>query len=106
MPHGETPPLPDKKYSIIYADPPWNFGDRLRSSKILEDGKMQFRELTLHYPMMKTSAICALPIKELADDPSVLFMWTTDAHLPNALEVIKAWGFTYKTIAFIWNKKE
>jgi len=94
-----------KKYQIIYADPAWSFGDKIRSSKKLENGNMHFRELELHYNTMKTSEICALPVKEIVADDAVLFMWTTDAHLPDALQVINDWGFKYKTIAFIWNKK-
>lgn len=94
------------KYQIVYADPAWDFGDRLRSSKKLDNGKMHFRELDLHYKTMKTTEICALPVKDIVADDAVLFMWTTDAHLPDALKVIDAWGFKYKTIGFIWNKKE
>ena len=94
-----------RKYNIIYADPAWSFGDKLRSSKKLENGNMHFRELELHYPTMKTTEICTLSVKEIVADDAVLFMWTTDAHLPDALQVINAWGFKYKTIAFIWNKK-
>lgn len=97
--------MENKKYQVIYADPPWHFNDRIRSSKKLDDGKMQFRELQLHYKTMKTPEICALPIKDIAEDNSVLFMWTTDSHLSDALKVIEAWGFTYKTIGFVWNKK-
>lgn len=96
----------NKKYQIIYADPPWDFGDRLRSSKRLENGKMHFRELNMHYDTMSTKEICNLSIKSIIDNDAVLFLWTTDAHLPDALEVIKSWGFKYKTIGFIWNKKE
>lgn len=94
-----------RKYNIIYADPPWSFGDRLRSSKKLDDGKMHFRELDMHYATMKTKDICALPVGKIAHDDAILFMWTTDAHLPDALEVITAWGFNYKTVGFVWNKK-
>lgn len=52
------------KYKIVYADPAWDFGDRLRSSKKLDNGKMHFRELDLHYKTMKTSEICALSKKQ------------------------------------------
>ncbi|CAB4157348.1 IME4 Transcriptional activator, adenine-specific DNA methyltransferase [uncultured Caudovirales phage] len=97
--------IESKKYQIIYADPPWHFNDRIRSSKKLDDGKMQFRELELHYKTMKTNEICSLPIEDIAEDNAVLFMWTTDSHLSDALKVIEAWGFTYKTIGFVWNKK-
>lgn len=96
----------NKKYQIIYADPPWDFGDKLRSSKKLSNGKMHFRELDLHYPTMKTTEICSLNVNNICEDDCVLFMWVTDAHIPDALKVIEAWGFKYKTVAFIWNKKE
>jgi site-specific DNA-methyltransferase (adenine-specific) len=94
-----------KKYNIIYADPAWSFGDRLRSSKKIEN-KEQYLNLELHYPTMKTKDICNLKVNEISEKDSVLFLWTTDAHLPDALKVIEDWGFKYKTIAFIWNKKE
>jgi N6-adenosine-specific RNA methylase IME4 len=94
-----------KKYNIVYADPAWSFGDKIRSSKKLENGNMHFRELGLHYSTMKTTEICALRVKDIVADDAALFLWTTDAHLPDALQVIDAWGFKYKTIAFIWNKK-
>ena len=61
-----------KKYNIVYADPAWSFGDKLRSSKKLENGNMHFRELELHYNTMKTSEICALPVKEIVADDAVL----------------------------------
>ena len=66
--------IESKKYQIIYADPPWHFNDRIRSSKKLDDGKMQFRELELHYKTMKTNEICSLPIEDIAEDNAVLFM--------------------------------
>ena len=94
-----------KKYNIIYADPAWSFGDRLRSSKKKDNGKMDYRELERHYKTMTIADICALPIDKLSAENSVLFMWTTDAHLEEAMKVINAWGFNYKTIGFIWNKK-
>ena len=53
---------------------------------------------------MKIEDICNLPIKEITDDNCILFLWATYPMLPEALEVIKAWGFTYKSIAFQWIK--
>ena len=93
------------KYEIIYADPAWKFGDRLRSSKLKDNGKMDYREIERHYDTMTINEMCNLPINDISADNSVLFMWTTDAHLENAMEVINAWGFKYKTVAFVWNKK-
>jgi site-specific DNA-methyltransferase (adenine-specific) len=94
-----------KKYEIIYADPAWSFGDRLRSSKKKADGKMDYRELERHYNTMSIKEMCEIPVNNITADNSVLSMWTTDAHLESAMKVINAWGFKYKTIGFIWNKK-
>ena len=89
-------------YSIIYADPPWSFGNRMYSSNKND----HHREISRAYDVMSTADICALNVKGITNDDCVLFMWTTDAHIPDALEVMKAWGFKYKTVAFIWQKKE
>jgi len=91
-----------KKYQIIYADPPWDFGNRMYSSNKND----HHRGIERAYSVMKTTDICALPVKNITAEDCVCFMWSTDAHLPDALKVMDAWGFKYKTIAFIWNKKE
>jgi site-specific DNA-methyltransferase (adenine-specific) len=88
-----------KKYQIIYADPPWKFSSKMKGSR----GQYKLDE---HYPQLSCKDICNLPIKELADENCILFIWTTDAHIPEALYVIKSWGFKYKTVGFVWNKKE
>lgn len=90
----ETPALPDKKYNIIYADPPWSYKDKGCNGNAAQ-----------HYPLMKDADICALPVKDIAADDCVLFMWATYPKLQEALDVIKAWGFTYKTIGFQWVKQ-
>ena len=86
-------PLPNKKYGIIYADPPWNYSD-----KSCEGAAEK------HYPSMKVNDICAMPVKDLAADNCVLFMWATYPMMKEALQTIEAWGFTYKSIAFQWVK--
>jgi len=98
--------FPNKKYQVIYADPPWNFSSKLKSSKLEENGKAVQHKLIEKYQTMRIKDICELPIKEIADETSVLLMWTTDAHLEEAMKVINAWGYKYKTVGFIWNKKE
>jgi N6-adenosine-specific RNA methylase IME4 len=101
--------FPDKKYSIIYADPPWHFSGGIRSSKVIE-GKYQFytpdTTVGAKYGTMKDEDILSLPVNTITADDCVLFMWTTDAHLPLALKVMEAWGMPYKTVGFVWNKKE
>ena len=54
---------------------------------------------------MYTADICKLPVNDIAADNSILFMWATFSKLPDALEVIKAWGFQYKTVGFVWVKE-
>ena len=99
----------DKKYQIIYADPPWHFKSGIRSSKKVNGKYLYYTPDTtcgVSYPTLSGEQIKELPVKELADDNCILFLWTTETALPLALEVIKSWGFTYKNIGFIWNKKE
>lgn len=86
-------PFPDKKYAVIYADPPWSY--RNKKSNGAADN---------HYPTMGLKDICDLPVSDLADDNCVLFMWATYPTIKEALKVIDAWGFTYKTIGFQWVK--
>lgn len=89
-----TPELPSKKYNIIYADPPWSYND-----------KSCHGNAARHYPCMRDTDIYALPVQNIAADDCVLFMWATYPKLQEALNTIKAWGFTYKTIAFQWVKQ-
>ena len=57
-----------------------------------------------HYPTMSIDELCALPVETLAEKDCLLFLWTTFPQLPEALRLIKAWGFSFKTVAFIWLK--
>jgi len=91
-----------KKYQIIYADPPWLRGQRMYSSNKND----HHVEADRHYPVMKLRELCLLPVVDIADKDCALFMWVTDSNLDEAIEVMRAWGFKYKTVAFIWQKKE
>jgi|TARA_R110001583_G_scaffold105219_3_gene252769 N6-adenosine-specific RNA methylase IME4 len=91
--------LPNKKYNIIYADPPWQF-----SSRIHQENRGFTHSLEKHYSTMTEQEICSIPIKNITDENCILFMWVTDSHLEQALKVIAAWGFHYKTIGFTWVK--
>jgi len=83
----------DKKYNIIYADPPWSYHDNNCTGAANQK-----------YNTMKCDDICKLPINQLADDNCVLFLWATYPKIDEALKVIEAWGFKYKSIAFQWIK--
>jgi len=92
--------LPNKKYNIIYADPPWDFG----GGGVYQDNGRPMRETKNQYPLMKTKDIRLLPVKCLSADDCILFLWSTDQHLNDALKVIGDWGFKYSTIGFYWVK--
>jgi len=87
-----------KKYGAILADPPWTFATYSAAGK--------GRSAEAHYNCMSHTDICLLLAGERWAAPDcVLFLWTTNSLLCKALQVIDAWGFTYKTIAFTWAKR-
>lgn len=90
----EPPAIPDGKYSVIYADPPWCYGDKLIEG---------YGAAEHHYPAMTIDELCELPICDLAADNAVLFLWVTSPMLAECFRVIDAWGFTYKA-SFVWDK--
>lgn len=81
-------------YQIIYADPPWRY-----------DQKGLQGAAEKHYSTMSLEDICKLPVGSISAKDSILFLWATFPQLPAALRVISAWGFKYKTVAFLWLKK-
>ena len=88
--------LPNKKYGVIYADPPWSF-------KTYSD-KGKDRSPEKHYPVLNLGDIISLPVSRIAKDNAVLLMWVVDPLLDQEFKVIDAWGFTYKTVGFTWAK--
>lgn len=88
--------LPDKKYAVIYADPPWDFATYSE--------KGENRSAKRHYDVMSNDDILNLPIGDMAADNCVLLLWATMPQLPLAFRAIERWGFTYKTVAFTWVK--
>ena len=85
-----------KKYKTIYADPPWQFQNR--TGKVAPEHKRLTR-----YSTMKLDEIKMLPVSEVSDEKCHLYLWVPNALLPEGLEVMKAWGFEYKT-NIIWEK--
>lgn len=88
-----------KRYSVILADPPWSYDDKC----LHRGGALR------HYSTMTIDQICALSVGKLATDDATLFMWATFPKLWEAKRVFSAWGFEYKTCAFVWiktNKRE
>jgi N6-adenosine-specific RNA methylase IME4 len=93
---GGNVPLPAGKYGVIYADPPWRF-------EVWSDGGKD-RSAENHYPTMTFDQIAALPVDDLAAPDCALFLWAVMPQLAEALTLIEAWGFTYKTCGFNWVK--
>lgn len=91
---GSPSDFGDNKYRIIYADPPWSYGNEMTDYATTPQD---------HYVSMSTEDIKALPVEDLSLDNSVLFLWSTCPHLVEALGVMEAWGFEYKT-QFVWDK--
>lgn len=86
----------DKKYSVIYADPPWSYKawDKGGNGCALN-----------HYGTMTKQDIFNLPVNELAAKDCTLFLWVTFPCLEQGLETMRRWGFTYKTLGFCWVKR-
>ncbi|MGZ8954483.1 MAG: MT-A70 family methyltransferase [Methylovulum sp.] len=82
-------------YPVIYADPPWRYEHSISDSRQIEN----------HYPTMSLDEICALPVESIATKDCILFMWATSPKLAESIDVIKAWGFEYKTCA-VWDKQK
>lgn len=90
----------DKKYSIVYADPPWQF-----RSKAYQDGNRDMLKLEeTQYQTMDIQKIKDLPIKEICEKDCICFLWCVDGFLKEGIELLESWGFQYKTIAFNWIK--
>ncbi len=86
-------PFPNKKYQIIYADPPWSYWS---------SGK---KNQSKHYSVMSIEDIKNLPVKEISDDDCVLFLWVTFPVLQEVFDIARSWGFRYATNGFTWVKK-
>ena len=84
----------NRKYNIIYADPPWEYKESGSGNRVVK----------AHYSTMNIEEIKALPIQEISQDTSILFIWVTFPRLEQGLEVIKAWGYQYYGLGFDWVK--
>lgn len=82
-----------QRYPVIYVDPPWRYEHVETESRAIEN----------QYPTMTHDEICAMPVKDIATPDAVMFMWATSPKLAEAMDVLKAWGFSYRTCA-VWAK--
>jgi N6-adenosine-specific RNA methylase IME4 len=89
-------PLGTRKYSIIYADPPWRFQTF--------SPKGRGRSAEQHYDCMSFIDLCRVPVRSITKKDAALFLWVTDPMLQKGIELMEEWGFRYKTVAFTWAK--
>ena len=95
-PHSQPP----QTYEVIYCDPPWDYDGRaFLNGKAHETGSASD-----HYPTMKPDELCDMNVQHITSKNAICYMWTTGPQLDISIDVLKAWGFKYKTIAFVWNK--
>lgn len=85
-----------ERYQIIYADPPWHYRDRAEAGR---------RGAGHKYPLLSDRDVAALPVREICAADAMLFLWVTWPKLHEVLPVIDAWGFSYRTVAFVWVKR-
>lgn len=95
-------PFPNKKYDVIYADPPWSYYNDSDANVDCTTIKGMRRP---PYPVMGSESIKKLPVNLISKENCILLIWTTDYHLQKCMEVINSWGFEYKTIGFAWSKR-
>ncbi len=106
------PRLPKKKYDVIYADPPWDYGGKMQYDKTsIKTENTGFQKpifisaADFKYPTLTLNELKRLDVCSISAEDSILFMWTTGPQLSNSIELGQAWGFSYKTVAFVWDKK-
>ena len=95
------PPLPAGRFDILYVDPPWDYKGQLQHAG---PGSQDTGGAERHYPTIKLDDLKALEVGRIAADDSLLFMWSTSPHLDQAIELGKYWGFSWATVAFVWDK--
>ena len=105
------PDLPSRRFQVLYVDPPWDYGGKMQYDlSAMRDHNENFDKpvfisaADFKYPTLKLNELKELPLLDIADSDCLLFLWATGPHLANAIELGTAWGFDYKTVAFVWDK--
>lgn len=96
------PQLPRKRYGIVYADPPWDYKGQLQHAG---PASGDTGGAVRHYPTVTLGDLTTLPVSDIAADDCLLFLWATNPHLDQAIDLGKAWGFAWATVAFVWDKE-
>ena len=89
------------KFEILYADPPWEYGNQQHKGK----GKPPSGGAATHYPTMTLDRLKRLDLPSVTAPDALLYMWSSSPHLDQAIELMKAWGFQWATVGFVWDKQ-
>lgn len=105
------PDFPEETFDIIYADPPWDYGGKMQFDKSsTKKGNPNWEKdifisaANFQYPTVKTKDLMKMPLHKICKPDCLLFMWVTNPHLAQGIRLGEAWGFEYKTVAFVWDK--
>ena len=96
------PDLPQDKFGIIYADPPWDYRGQLQHAGA---GNHDTGGAVRHYPTVTLGDLRALNVRRIAASDCLLFLWATSPHLDQAIDLGRLWGFKWETVAFVWDKQ-
>jgi N6-adenosine-specific RNA methylase IME4 len=91
-----------KQYDIIYADPPWDYKGQKQHNGA---GGKDTGSAAKHYGTLKLSDLKRLAVASVAAEDCLLFMWSSSPHLDQAIDLMKAWGFKWATVGFVWDKQ-
>jgi len=89
-------------FDIIYADPPWDYKGQRQHT---DGGATDTGGASTHYPTMRLSELKRLDVQSIAAADSLLFLWVTNPHLDQGIELLKSWGFQWATVGFVWDKQ-
>ena len=95
------PELPAQNFDIIYADPPWDYRGQLQHAGA---GSKDTGGAVRHYPTVTLDDLKKLKVSTISAQNALLFLWSTNPHLDQAIDLGKAWGFAWATVAFVWDK--
>ena len=91
------------QYEVIYADPPWDYKGQKQHTGA---GGQDSGGAITHYSCLKLPQLKLLDVPSFAAENCILFMWSTNPHLDQAIELMKAWGFKWATVGFVWDKQK
>jgi N6-adenosine-specific RNA methylase IME4 len=92
----------NKRYSIIYCDPPWDYKGQTQHKGL---GKGSSGGASNHYGTLTLEQLKGLDIRGIAEKDCLLFLWSTSPHLDQAIDLMKSWGFQWATVGFVWDKQ-